>query len=144
MRIKSLVAMLFIAGMCPNVGSANEPTSIDAFMRICVSNAPTFADSAAVAANFGIKEFLDTSIGKVGASDDGALGVQVKVSRECVVTTASQSNPELTAQLLRALGQQSGTEVSRLPAKIEIGGKAILVLHDRVDGETFIARVAGK
>jgi hypothetical protein len=146
MKLNPMVLLLLIAGGSSAVAAAEEqtPAGVDAFLRICLDNAPTFANAAAAAASFGIKEFTETSVNKIGASDDGALTVQIKAGRQCVVTTPHQANPELTAQLLRAGGKQSGSAVpARVPAKLEIGGKTVIVMHDRVEGEAFLARVVG-
>lgn len=142
-NVKPWVLIALAAAGCGRAG-AEEARPIDAFLEICVSKAPTFADSAATAASFGIADLIDASGSKVGMSDDNSLGVQIKPGVECVITTPKQANPQLTEELLAAIAPFAGGAVKRLPAKIQIGGKAIFVLHDRIDGEAFIARVAGK
>lgn len=141
MRFSYIAVMLIALSGCAAKQNftAQIPLSLQAFVDICLENSPSFARSASRAAKYQVTEFNDFGSSLSGATSDNTLGVHIKRHRECVITTESQPNKQLTAQFMNVVSETLGTETAnKLPFTAQIKGSAYIFLHDRKGGESFI------
>lgn len=143
MKKLALLVSCSLLGACANLGSqppvpVTSPL-VQAFRDICLQTAPSFAEAHRVARQHGITEMTDMGFATVGFNANKSLGIQVKVSHECVVTGESQQDDTLTSQMLSAAAVNAGTTVPRkAPVKMVIAGQRFILMHDRQDGEAFV------
>lgn len=143
MKTFALLVSCSLLGACTNLGS-QPPVPItspvvQAFRDICLQTAPSFAEAHQVARQHGIAEVTDMGFATIGFNADKSLSIQVKVSRECVVTSEPQQDETLTSQLLTAAAVSAGTTVPRkVPVRMMIGGQSFILMHDREGGEAFV------
>lgn len=144
MKIRCLLACAFIAGCSTNSPPSAEvmafsTTSLKIFSDVCLATAPSFSKAEQVAKTHGITEIMDMGFMKSGRNSDGSIGVQIKLGTECVITTNSQKNRNLTAQLLNVVAPFSSTSViQQVPSKITINNQKFIIHHDRKGGEAFV------
>ena len=143
MKPFGLLVSVGLLGACANMGSqppvpVTSPV-VQAFRDICLQTAPSFAEAHRVARQHGVTEMTDMGFATIGFNADKSLGIQVKVSHECVVTSEPQQDETLTSQLLTAAAVNAGTTVPRkVPVRIMIAGQPFILMHDRVGGEAFV------
>lgn len=144
MKIRCLLACAFIAGCSTNSQPSAEEmafsaTSLKIFSDVCLATAPSFSKAEQVAKTHGITEIMDMGFMKSGRNSDDSVGVQIKLGTECVITTNSQKNRNLTAQLLNVVAPFSSTSViQQVPSKITINNQKFIIHHDREGGEAFV------
>lgn len=143
--MKKLVLLTSVTLLSACAGMGTQPPvpvtskAVQAFRDICLKTAPSFAEAHSVAPQHGIEDLTEMGFATVGFNADKSLGLQVKASRECVITTDSQQDDSLTRQLLSAAAESAGTEVPRsVPAKLLIAGQPFIIMHDRKGGEAFV------
>ncbi|VXC99064.1 conserved exported hypothetical protein [Pseudomonas sp. 8Z] len=143
MKKLTLLTSITLLAACAGLGTQPPvpvtSKAVQAFRDICLKTAPSFAEARSAARQHGIKDLTDMGFATVGFNADKSLGLQVKASHECVITTDSQQDESLTRQLLSAAAESAGTEVPRhAPAKLIIAGQPFTVMHDREGGEAFM------
>jgi hypothetical protein len=143
MKKLALLTSVTLLSACAGMGTQPPvpvtAEAVQAFRDICLKTAPSFAEAHSVARQHGIEDLTDMGFATVGFNADKSLGLQVKASRECVITTDSQQDDSLTRQLLSAAAESAGTEVPRsVPAKLMIAGQPFIIMHDRKGGEAFV------
>lgn len=138
--------MLALAALtsCSTLSVAEEPASatnasIQAFIDICVKQAPTFAGAAEAAKVYGITEVSESGGTQSGMTADYALAVQIRENQSCTITTDVQKDKKLTRQLIDAVAKQTGEKLgTRLPLGVVLGGERFALTHDRAGGEAFV------
>lgn len=141
--LRVMVLMLFaawpVAGGAADESAGVANASIQAFIQICIVQAPSFLGSAEAAKAFGITELFESDGEKTGMTADTALTVQIRENRSCTVTTDVQKDRKLTQQLLEAVARQVGSKPARrVPAEVVLGGERFVLTHDRNGGEAFV------
>ena len=143
MKKLALLASFTLLGACANLGSQPPvpvtSKAVQAFRDICLQTAPSFAEAQGVARQHGVTELTDMGFASIGFNPDKSLGIQVKASHECVVTSEAQQDATLTRQLLTAAAVKAGTTIPRtVPVKMRIAGQDFILMHDREGGEAFV------
>ncbi len=136
-----VIAVALLSACAPDtpVAPSEMPVALKAFNDVCLKTAPTFANAATAAAAYGITDITDAGFSKLGFNQDHSLGVQIKESKECVITTPEQKNPALTKLFLQQISRASGASLPKsVPVKATINGELFFFLHDRKGGETFV------
>ena len=143
MKKFALLVSLTLLGACTHLVSQPPvpvtSKAVQAFRDICLQTAPSFAEAQGVARQHGVTELTDMGFASIGFNPDKSLGIQVKASHECVVTSEAQQDATLTRQLLTAAAVKAGTTVPRaVPVKMRIAGQDFILMHDREGGEAFV------
>lgn len=148
MKFPCLSLALFLMAGCStdtnitnSTSAENEVSavSLHAFRDICLATAPTFSEAEEAAKSHGITDIMDMGFTKAGFNSDKSMGVQIKAGKECVVTTPSQQDSTLTAQLIKTVTPFSSTPVpQKTPSKVTIENQTFIIMHDRNGGEAFV------
>jgi hypothetical protein len=147
MKIRCLLlTCAFIAGCSTNSQPSAEEmafsaTSLKIFSDVCLATAPSFSKAEQVAKTHGITEIMDMGFMKSGRNSDDSVGVQIKLGYQCVITTKSQKNRNLTAQFFNAVAPDA--RIIKISSKVSgvlitIDKKLFSIGHDREGGEAFI------
>ena len=145
----ALFAMTLVAGIAlPQAGMAASAAgtrrtdiAIAAFKDACLRSAPSFASALAKAKRYGVKETTKLGDSNIGMTSDDSISVQVRLKRECAVTSPNRSNPTLHAQFLRAIAEfaDAAPQGSKAGARFTgiVQGHRFVFMHDGKGGEAL-------
>ncbi|EJL54646.1 hypothetical protein PMI09_02389 [Rhizobium sp. CF122] len=146
----ALLAMTLVAGIAlpqagmaaPAAGIRGTDIAIAAFKDVCLRSAPSFASALTKAKRYGVKETTKLGDSNIGMTSDDSISVQVKLKRECAVTSPNRSNPTLHAQFLRTIAEFADAppqgNKAGVPFTGTIQGHRFVFMHDRKGGEAYV------
>ena len=120
-----------------SAATSSTDVGVDAFHKICLATAPSFADAPEAAKKYGVSG-LTAGVNSTGMTKDSSLSVQLKPGIECAVTTTSRPGDAVAKQFMSVVTAATGTKAEQTPFAAKLGANAFIFHHDRNGGEAFV------